>query len=657
MEGLAESEATPAKGEDASVSAVEQDFKKPVFSLPAKKKLGPSAITVAADVPIKPPEPPIKERSKEKLPPLPYTEPDWGGEVATQSYSFEILKNGTIVEQIALNTKSFYVFGRLSNCDIQMNHPSTSRYHAVLQYRSESEADNPKGFYIYDLKSTHGTFMNKQKLKPEVFAPVRVGHMLQIGGSTRMLILQGPEEDEEPESPFTVTELIQQKREKELEKQRMEALRLAEEKAMEEKRKIDEENAGIDWGMGEDADEETDLTENPYASTNNEELYLTDPKKSLRGWFEREGEELAYDCQERTSGQFVCRVVLPVDDAGGRPLIAEAMVRGKKKEAVVQCALEACRLLDRQGLFRKATHEARSKKKKNWDEEGDSDDDTFLDRTGAVELKRQRKLDGKSAQKAQTYESLVEELEKVRERISETQLELEQSEKSAELISTQKAEQDELDAFMSTLSKDTTQDKIKRRAAKTQLLRLQQDEKRLVRLANIARPASLPELKVQEEVPEVSKKAAFVGSRPAAKSKSTASTSSAAPEPEPEAVSYPEGEEVEEEEEEDVKEVEKTESITDCEPESNAKRKLGPSIPAEMLAKYYEVEYEDDEDLDEDYKGPKRQRVRTRHNKSNTEKSKVKTHYDDESGDYSTWVPPKDQKGDGRTKLNDKLGY
>lgn len=127
-------------------------------------------------------------------PPIPYTEPQWGGVAPDNSYSLEILKNGTIVDAIPLTQNSYFVVGRLPVCDISLEHPSISRYHAVVQYRGRSgddeEMGEERGFYVYDLGSTHGTVVNKNKVPPKTYIRVRVGHVLKFGGSTRLFILQ-----------------------------------------------------------------------------------------------------------------------------------------------------------------------------------------------------------------------------------------------------------------------------------------------------------------------------------------------------------------------------------------------------------------------------------------------------------------------------------
>lgn len=71
--------------------------------------------------------------------------------------------------------------------------------------------------------------------------------MLKIGCSTRMFILQGPEDDEEPESDLSVTEIKQQR----LERLAAAEAERARAEVEEEERLKREAERGIDWGMGE----------------------------------------------------------------------------------------------------------------------------------------------------------------------------------------------------------------------------------------------------------------------------------------------------------------------------------------------------------------------------------------------------------------------
>lgn len=85
------------------------------------------------------------------------------------------MKTGVSLRTITLDQRSFYCFGRMDNCHVAMAHPTISRYHAVLQYRSTfSETDEKRGFYLYDLGSTHGTFLNKHRIIPKTYVKVQV---------------------------------------------------------------------------------------------------------------------------------------------------------------------------------------------------------------------------------------------------------------------------------------------------------------------------------------------------------------------------------------------------------------------------------------------------------------------------------------------------
>ncbi|XP_065225070.1 kanadaptin [Planococcus citri] len=568
-----------------------------------------------------PPKEPKEPCTSKSSLPIPYTEPSWGGRPDIL-YSLEEMKAGVSLRTITLDQRSFYCFGRMENCHIVMAHPTVSRYHAVLQYRSTfSESDENRGFYIFDLGSTHGTFLNKSRIKPKIYVKVQVGHIIKFGSSTRFFLLQGPDEDQEEESKLSYSEL-KELRDKEIERRQAAFLedQAKLQKELEEREK-EEESRGIDWGMGEDADEETDLTENPFAITTNEELYIDDPKKVLRNWFEREGEELRYNVNEKGFGKFHCSIELPIENSNGTEMVAEVTVSGKKKEAVHQCALEACRMLDRAGLLKQSNQESRKKKLKNWEEDDyyDSDEDSFFDRTGDLEVKRKQRMNQvhKTQPATDTYETLMEKHKNVLQ-------EIENVEKKLQIMDSLKRSndsEDALESYMSTINSGNV-DKLEMRRYKNILINLKKDEDRLRKLINFVKPLQLPEpvpLPEYKPMPQ--------------------------PQPQPN-----DGEN----------------STTEVEP---AEKSEPESLPQSQPSKKEIPKQIDEEKTQEERPAPKKkpeefispaQLKRKLLESSKPSQPKKQTKFVNKlQEDFNNieWAPPTNQTGDGRTSLNDKYGY
>ncbi|KZS06434.1 putative Kanadaptin [Daphnia magna] len=264
----------------------------------------------------------------------------------------------------------------------------------------------------------YNTKMKMRKMAlipPKVYCRVHTGHVFRFGVSSRLFILQGPEEDQEAISELSVTELKE--------------LKLKRELALE---KIDcemstEDNIGV-----------LSASVPPSTST----------------------------VEEKNYAHFICRVELPIDSTNGAPIVAEASVKGgKKKEAVVQCALEACRILDRHGLLRQAKHESKvRRRKRQYDEDYySSDEDTFLDRTGAAERKRQARMKGQMSDVVETYESLTRKPDKI--------------------------DADDVDTYLEALQTYELSNKTSAAALRQKLVLLQKEESRLKTLLDIARPA------------------------------------------------------------------------------------------------------------------------------------------------------------------------
>ena len=118
-----------------------------------------------------------------------YREPLWSGLLA-EDYWVETIKNGVVIEKFWLD-KPMASIGRSKHVDIVLEHPSISRVHAVFQMRPTlgESGDEEPGLYLYDCGSTHGTFVNKQRIEANCYSRVKVGHVIKFGNSTRLFIV------------------------------------------------------------------------------------------------------------------------------------------------------------------------------------------------------------------------------------------------------------------------------------------------------------------------------------------------------------------------------------------------------------------------------------------------------------------------------------
>eukprot|EP00252_Welwitschia_mirabilis_P000617 TRINITY_DN1060_c0_g1_i1.p1 TRINITY_DN1060_c0_g1~~TRINITY_DN1060_c0_g1_i1.p1 ORF type:complete len:751 (+),score=218.77 TRINITY_DN1060_c0_g1_i1:121-2373(+) len=396
-----------------------------------------------------------------------YQIPPWS-EPPGQPYFLEVLKEGSIIDNLDVSEKGAYMFGRSDQCDFVLEHPSVSRYHAVLQFKGNGDV------FIYDLGSTHGSFVNKTQIKPKVYKQLHVGDILRFGQSTRLYILQGPSELMPPERPIrggrqNVNEMLYLE-----EKAAMEAslLRARQDASLAE---------GISWGIAEDAVEE-DIKEEEELTWQTYKGQLTEKQQKTRDKVIKRTEKLSNLKKE-------------IDAIRAKEISQGGLTQGQqtqiaRNEQRIEQIVEELENLEetlnqsiQESIGAQSGRLGSSKKKHDPDEdEVESDEDEFYDRTMKG---RKGQKNAEKVQVVETAESLLEKKENLAKDLEDTKAALE-AQKSNNGKKTSTQAEDPLDAFMTGVSSQIVKDQELRLQQKLESLQSEMD--RVIYLLKIADP-------------------------------------------------------------------------------------------------------------------------------------------------------------------------
>lgn len=585
-----------------------------------------------------------------------YEPPPWGAQGRNVfGIYLEVIKSGVVLETLPLPItadSSCVVAGRMDTvCDLVLAHPSISRVHAALQF------DKQGALFLCDLRSTHGCCVNKKRVKAEEFERLHIGDVLCFGESTRLYAVCGPAEL----LPAEYESLNLAKFREKLEKKR----------GMVEKKK-QEEDRGASWGFGEDAEEESDEEEEEDKGNDKEQLpdYLRDLKEEEEAYKSSVSKADVSEKDQRLYQQLQTRIrkMENLKLERSRILAKQHQLDGlsegqqrtlDRNEQRIEALMKEIEELETRIH---AKNDQRSKtgtgsgaavrKKRNVNDElydYSSDEDDFYDRTKANQQKfaaRKQQLtgvaaapgtgeQGKSAatkKEVLTAESIQANVSRLETELAKMETELvAASAKTAEASEESKQEEDldSLDSFMaattSQLHVNTVETIAKRK------LEVETELKRQKQLLAVAMPAlatvpiQAPTSKKHEAVEKpVTKSSASRTDREV----STDASQATAEDKEPKKPQVP-----------------VTSKPTEAKPTvdkpvpaaSKSLKSPEPKRPEPVLKKRR-------------ISGPVGPRPAVR-GEQQTKDSDVL-----EGGD-KVWVPPANQSGDGRTRLNDKYGY
>ncbi|EMS65182.1 Kanadaptin [Triticum urartu] len=327
--------------------------------------------------------------------------------------------------------KGAYMFGRIDLCDFVLEHPTISRFHAVLQFRNDGQV------FLYDLGSTHGSSINKTQVKKKMYTPIHVGDVIRFGQSSRLYIFQGPSELMPPEKDMQ--KLRDAKIRQNMLDREASLLRAKTQAVLAD---------GISWGMSEDAPEEDGEDEADEITWQTYKGQLTDRQEKTRSKLIKRMEKVANMKKEIDA--------IRVKDISQGGLTQGQQTQIARNEQRISQIMEELENLEetlndsiQESLGARAGKPKRGSHKASLEEEDDviSDDDEFFDRT----KKKSSNPQSSGQQSVETADSLLDKKDFINNDIEGKKKLLE--EEKIKLAQRDNADLgDDLDAYMSGLS-------------------------------------------------------------------------------------------------------------------------------------------------------------------------------------------------------------